>query len=110
MILGGAIAKIAAVLVALVLFVVLFGAALYAVDYGVHATVVEKSCPPLGSGTVTVQEQITRARHTQPVGAGECAVIQPGNFVIYNLRSERIRIYTEAGGELIYDSAQFNAR
>lgn len=94
--------KIVLAVVGLVLTAGIAGFSLYAMDYGVEATVIDKDC---GAGTVTVQETVTRFEHTQAIGLVECAAVSEGNFVIYNIKSERIRVWdTEAQENLVWDS------
>lgn len=77
---------------------------LYANDFPLEATVIDKSCSPLSGYTVTVELDLFGIDSKQPVGADECVLVQKGNFVKYNVKSERLRLYESEGGCLIYDS------
>lgn len=97
-------------IVAGVLALVLAGGAavggLYLADYGVEATIVDKSCNAVGSSSITLQPKVFPTEITQPAPFDQCSAIQRGNFVIYNVQSERVRVFTEEGGKLLWDSAR----
>ena len=97
------VGKIVIGVVGLVLTAGIAGGTLYAIDFGVEATVVDKQCGG-ASSTVTVKEAFTGFEHTQPIGHTECLVVNEGNFVVYNIRSERTRVWDFQGGELLWDS------
>ncbi len=89
---------------------VLLAGILYMSDYGLEATVVEKSCiaaGPFGTGGrdggVTVQTKMLGIRHVvQDVDATACSAIQPGNFVIFHIRSGATYLFESEGGACIY--------
>lgn len=78
---------------------------LYLGDYGFEATIVDKSCRLGGASTISVQPKVFPTTIEQNVPHDQCSVIQRGNFVVYNVRSERVRVYAEEGGALLWDSA-----
>lgn len=100
---GGPLRFTIFLVVGIVLFLAIVAASLWGMDYGVEATVVDKSCSAGGS-TVTVQETVTRFKHTEPIALQECGVVQNGNFAIYNIRSERLQIFDREGGTKLWDS------
>lgn len=78
----------------------------YATDGAVDATVTDKQCG-FGGGTVTVVTKfpVSGIEHTlQDVPADQCNVINKGNFVRYNLQSERTSIWQSEGGSCLYDT------
>ncbi|MEK6984775.1 MAG: hypothetical protein AABX89_00105 [Candidatus Thermoplasmatota archaeon] len=95
----------------LLVLLVVAGAALYASDYAIEATVVEKSCVPRSvfnagqSGSVTVETKLFGIRYSMPdVDASTCAAVQSGNFVLFRVRSQQTTLYESEGGDCIYDS------
>jgi hypothetical protein len=101
------------VLLGLVVAVVAVAGIAYATDYGMEATVVSKDCGaggdggnpiPLSDPSVTVKTRIGELRHTQSIPATECQAIQPGNFVVYHIKSGRTSLFETEGGKCIYDS------
>lgn len=105
---AGAIVSL--VLGGLVGILLLVAGSLYLNDYGLEATVVEKSCTPPGpfgtggkAGSVTVETKLFAIRHTvQDIDATACAAIQPGNFVIYHIRTGATYLFESQGGECLY--------
>lgn len=89
---------------AVVLLLVALAASLWAVDYGVEATVVDKDCSAVGENTVQVQESVSRIKHTEPIAFDECTVVSEGNFAIYNIRSSRLQVFDQEGGNKLWDS------
>lgn len=59
-----------------------FAIGLYAADYGVEATIVEKDCPE-----VTAETHIGGFEVTRRAGSFQCAAVQTGDVVIYHIRS-----------------------
>lgn len=99
------------VVASLLILLVVVGAALYASDYAVEATVVEKSCVPRSAfnpgqaGGVAVETKLFGIRYTvQDIDATTCAAIQNGNFVLFRVRSQQTTLYETQGGPCIYDS------
>lgn len=76
---------------------------LYAWDYGVGATVVDKGVDQEGhfivfetdAGGLTV-------KHYLPLE--QWASLNVGNHVIYHVQTGRVQVYTAPGGVLLYDS------
>ncbi len=101
---GGTLRFVIFLVIGLVLLLAIIGASLWGMDYGVEATVVEKDCRVAGESTVTVQESVTRIKHTEPIETQECGVVSNGNFAIYNIRSERLQIFDREGGNKLWDS------
>jgi hypothetical protein len=96
--------KIAFVLVVLVVSV---AGLLYASDFAVEATVVDKDCGPLlgDNGQVTVRTKLFGIEHTMGgLPASQCSLVQQDNFVEYRIRSGRTSLYESEGGRCIYDS------
>lgn len=92
---------------AVVLLLILLGVGAgfaYATDYGLEATVTEKDCVADPEPTVRVKTRVGGIGHTVEVPSEQCATIQPGNFVVYHLRSSRTIIYEAEGGPCIYDT------
>lgn len=101
--LGGLVGKILGIVLLVVVLLIAAGVYAYATDYGVEASVVSKKCaesPP----TVTVKTKVGGLAETVQVGVTECGVIQPGNFVVYHIRSERTIIYQSEGGKCLFDT------
>lgn len=111
-----ALGVVAWVVVGLVSLVGVLGAAagiLYASDYGIEATVVDKAC---GGGVftsgansvVTVKTRMFGIEHTvKGMDDALCSGLragQDGNFVIYHVQSERTILYEREGGACLYDS------
>jgi hypothetical protein len=96
--------KFAAGIIVLVIGVAAVGGGLYASDYGFEATVTDTECRVFGESTVTVRPKVIPMDLTQPIGATECGIVQAENFVVYNIRTERVRIYEREGGTLLWDS------
>lgn len=95
----------------LLVLLVVAGVSLYASDYAVEATVVEKSCisrtalNPGQAGGVTVETKLFGIRYTvEDVDATTCTAIQPGNYVLFRIRSQQTTLYESEGGDCIYDS------
>lgn len=84
--------------------VVAAGAGLYLSDYGVEAVVVGKDCEATGTSTVTVETKVGGFPVTQALPFEQCTAVSKGNFVVYNIQSERMRLYESEGGCMIYDS------
>ncbi|HUR61288.1 MAG TPA: hypothetical protein VM286_02855 [Candidatus Thermoplasmatota archaeon] len=87
----------------------------YYTDYGLEAVVVSKDCGstggsgggffPFAAPSVTVKTKIGGLRHTEPLSAPQyCHAIEPGNFVVYHIRSGHTTVYSMEGGRCIYDS------
>lgn len=75
---------------------------LYATDYKVDATVTSTDC---AAGEVGVKTKLFGLEHTVPdVPVQQCALIKPGNFVEYRIKSERTTLWDIEGGRCIYDS------
>lgn len=90
--------------VLLVALVVVAGGLAYATDYGVEATVKEKRCV---EKEVDVQAKALPLSHTATaIPADVCAALQPGNFVVYHIRSGRTILYQSEGGLCLYDTAK----
>lgn len=66
----------------LVLVLLLVAGGLYAADYGVEATIVDKNCPE-----VTAETHVGGFEVTRQAGSFQCAVVQPGDIVVYHVRS-----------------------
>lgn len=98
------VGKIFIGVVALLLILGGTGVAFFAADYGFEATVVETDCSPTGGSAVTLRPKVVPTTLEQELPFEQCAVVQQDNFVIYNIRSERVRIYETEGGELVWDS------
>lgn len=81
-----------------------FGVYAYATDYPVEATVKNKDCD-LATPVVTVQTKSFGITHSVEVGANQCNLIHPGNYVIYHLRTQRTIVYDREGGRCLYDSS-----
>ncbi|MEA3191404.1 MAG: hypothetical protein QOD77_1986 [Thermoplasmata archaeon] len=92
------------VAVALVVLAIVAVATAYAIDMKVQASVVDKSCNPLGESTVTVRAKVLGVTHTAPVDTEVCATLQPDNFVEYRLRSGRTSLYEAEGGRCLFDT------
>lgn len=67
--------------------VLLLAGILYAADYGMEATIVQKDCPQ-----VTAETHVGSVPVTRRVSGVSCVVVQPGDVVVYHIRS----------GELVY--------
>lgn len=65
----------------------------YAADYGVEATVVEKDCPK-----VTAETHIGSVQVTRQVQGVSCAVVQPGDVVVYHVRSGELEYQPQGVG------------
>lgn len=101
--LGGLVGKLVAVAVGLLLLAGVAGVALYASDYGVEATVVEKDCA--GGPLIVVKLELTGGHRTVPLdNQQQCAIIEIGNFVEYHVRTGHTRVYEKEGGKCVYDS------
>jgi hypothetical protein len=66
----------------LLVVLVLAGGGLCAADYGAEATVVDKQCPQ-----VTARTHIGSIEVTRRVSGISCALVQPGDRVVYHVRS-----------------------
>jgi hypothetical protein len=99
---GGPLRLVVFIIVGILAFAVVAGGSLWAMDYGVEATIIEKQCGSRGS-TVSVQEDVTRLVHTQEVDRLECEFAQSGHQAVYNIRSERLRLFTP-DGQCYWDS------
>lgn len=94
--------KIVLAVVGLVVTAGVAGGSLYAMDYGVQATIVGKDCV---AQTISVQEKFTRLVHTMEIGIAECSAVSEGNFAVYNIRTERVRVWeSDARSTLLWDS------
>ncbi|MBW3582482.1 MAG: hypothetical protein KY455_05215 [Euryarchaeota archaeon] len=102
---GTTLGKVVLGAVLLVGTVGLVGGGLFLGDFGVEATVIDKECRAAGDSTVTVETNLFGIETQQPISFTECTTVQEGNFVIYNIRSERLRLFESEGGCLLYDSA-----
>ncbi len=100
---GGPLRFTVYLVVAVVVLAAALAGTLWAVDYGVEATVVDKNCA-LAENTVQVQESVTRIKHTEPIAAEECTLVQEGNFAIYSVRSGRLQIFDREDGNKLWDS------
>lgn len=79
------------------------GIGAYASDYGVEAVVKDVHCSLAGS-TLTVEEQFLGFDHKQGIDYAKCSLVKAGYFVLYNIRSERLRVYASEGGQKLWDS------
>ncbi len=92
------------------------GGILYASDFGIDATVIDKQCAglpggggffaePLAGNTITVKTKLFGIEHTLvDVPADQCALVQKDNFVRYRVKSERTSIWSSEGGSCIWDT------
>lgn len=98
----GLIGLLSSIATVLVLGVVGTGGYLYMTDYALEATVQGTNCT---AGEVEVKTKMFGLEHTVPdVPAQQCAVLAPGNFVEYRVKSERTTLFESEGGACIYDS------
>ncbi len=84
------------------------GGILYATDFAVDATVIDKDCSTvIGSGenSISVKTKLFGIEHTlEDVPADQCQLIQKDNFVSYRIKSERTSIWGSEGGNCIWDT------
>ncbi len=92
------------------------GGILYASDFAVEATVIDKDCGGSTPGgglfgvaqsgnTITVKTKLFGIEHTlQDVPADQCFLVQRDNFVRYRIQSERTSIWEVEGGQCIWDT------
>lgn len=90
------------------------GGILYATDFALEATIIDKDCGGSGGSgplrvleapEVSVETKLFGISHTiQDIPIEQCSTVQVGNFVKYHVRSERTIIYENEGGKCIYDS------
>lgn len=88
---------------------------LYANDFAIEATVIDKECAgaggifgngSAGSNSVTVQTRLFGIEHTlADIPNDQCLLIQEDNFVRYRVQSERTSIWESEGGSCIWDTA-----
>jgi hypothetical protein len=78
---------------ALVAALGLVAGGLYIADYGVEATIVEKNCPEVVAETHVGGFEVTRE-----VQGVSCAVVQPGDIVVYHIRSGDLEYEPQGNG------------
>jgi len=99
----GLVGTIVRVALIVVVVVVALGGFLFATDYGLAATITKKDCssnPP----TITAKTNSFGIVHTMPVSGQQCGIIQPGNYVIYHIRSQHTTVYDRQGGRCMFDT------
>ncbi len=115
----GLIATIILGIVGLAAVLAAVGATLYATDFPVEATIIDKSCASSGGGggifpaaarsSVTIRTKLFGIEHTlTEFDDNQCRALragEDGNFVVYHIQSERTILYEREGGSCIYDSA-----
>lgn len=99
--------------VAIVALVAVVGGILWATDYGLEATVVDKDCSGglLGGASgssVTVETKAFGIAHTmRDFPDAQCHGLRAGddgNFVRYHIRTGHTTLYEREGGDCIWDS------
>lgn len=86
------------------------GGILYASDFAVEATIVDKECSL--SNLASAQERFVAVKtklfaidhKLADVPLDQCNIIQVGNFVEYHIRSGHTRVYDSEGGKCLFDS------
>lgn len=74
----------------------LTGAGLYAADYGVEATIVEKSCPD-----VTAETHVGGFEVVRQVEGARCSLVQPGDVVVYHIRTGDLEYQPQGSGAVL---------
>ncbi|HVL49571.1 MAG TPA: hypothetical protein VM889_13530 [Candidatus Thermoplasmatota archaeon] len=92
------------VLGGVVLILVLGGGYAWTSDYGFEATVTEKRATSDG-GVIVLTPKVLPTTVEQNLAREAFCMIKVGNFVVYNIQSERVRVYESEGGRIIYDTA-----
>lgn len=96
--------KIALAVGGLVLALLLLALALYAMDYGMGATVTDKGQDSQGRYIVLTTD-LLGIEVTRYLPATQWAAVQEGFYVVYHVKSGHTEVYASEGGRLIWEGS-----